>query len=30
LTAAAGIYVILTTVLIVAQELLERRFALKT
>ncbi len=30
LTAAAGIYVILTTVIIVAQELLERRFALKT
>ncbi len=30
LTAAAGIYVILTTLLIVAQELLERRFALKT
>jgi len=30
LTAAAGIYVILTTLIIVAQELLERRFALKT
>ncbi len=30
LTAAAGIYVILTTVIIVAQEVLERRFALKT
>lgn len=29
-TAAAGIYVILTTVIIVAQEVLERRFALKT
>ena len=28
--AAAGIYVILTTVIIVAQEVLERRFALKT
>ena len=28
--AAAGIYVILTTLLIVAQEVLERRFALKT
>ncbi len=29
-TAAAGIYVILTTLIIVAQEVLERRFALKT
>lgn len=29
-TAAAGIYVILTTVIIVLQEVLERRFALKT
>ena len=29
-TAAAGIYVVLTTVIIVAQEVLERRFALKT
>ena len=28
--AAAGIYVILTTLIIVAQEVLERRFALKT
>ncbi|GMQ85831.1 MAG: hypothetical protein BMS9Abin07_1399 [Acidimicrobiia bacterium] len=29
-TAAAGIYVFLTTVLVVLQEVLERRFALKT
>jgi len=29
-TAAAGIYVVLTTVIIVLQEILERRFALKT
>jgi His/Glu/Gln/Arg/opine family amino acid ABC transporter permease subunit len=29
-TAAAGLYVFLTTVLVVLQELLERRFALKT
>jgi len=29
-TAAAGIYVVLTTVVIVLQEILERRFALKT
>jgi ABC-type amino acid transport system permease subunit len=29
-TAAAGIYVLLTTVLVVLQEVLERRFALKT
>ncbi|MFV1999737.1 MAG: amino acid ABC transporter permease [Acidimicrobiia bacterium] len=29
-TAAAGIYLVLTTVLVVLQEVLERRFALKT